>query len=223
MLPHIGWVLPPAVAPVGVLVAVIRTVAFRLGSRDVLSIPPLCALEASIEPPADATRTGTRTRTRTRTRTTVATIFFATGAVGIGIAFVLGASAVDALLLAVASGALSFTGVVIASPILLPAVLRVLVTITAQSMIPSMAARNSLRSPRRTARATVGLVIAVTLMTTFSVGLPPSHGCCSAKPWPTRSTTAMSRHSSTSSRPCLPGSSVRRGLSQRQESLWCPR
>jgi putative ABC transport system permease protein len=86
------------------------------------------------------------------------------------VAFVLGASSVNALLLAVASGALSFTGVVIASPVLLPAVLRVVVSATAQSVIASMAARNSLRAPKRTARATVGLVIAVTLMSTFSVG-----------------------------------------------------
>lgn len=162
VLPPLGWVLPPAVAPVAVLVTLITTVAFRVGSRDVLSITPLRALDASIEPPAGATRTGPRTA--------VAAVIFTVGVVGIGAAFVLGASTVDALLLAVASGALSFTGVVIASPVLLPAVLRVVVAATAQRIIPSMAARNSLRSPERTARATVGLVIAVTLMTTFSVG-----------------------------------------------------
>jgi putative ABC transport system permease protein len=162
VLPPLGWVVPPAVGPVALLVAVITAVAFRVGSRDVLTIPPLRALEVSIEPPADAIST--------TSRSAIAAAFFIVGAAGIGMAFVLGATTVDALLLAVVSGALSFTGVVIASPVLLPAVLRVVVTLTAERVIPSMAARNSLRSPKRTARATVGLVIAATLMTTFSVG-----------------------------------------------------
>lgn len=161
-LPPLGVVLPPAAVPIAVLVAAITTLAFRIGSRDVLSIPPLRALEVAVEPmPAE---------TRTTVRTIVATGVFLAGAAGLGVAFVLGATSVNALLLAVASGALSFTGVVIAAPVLLPAVLRIVVATTSQSIIGSMAARNSLRSPRRTARATVGLVIAVTLMATFSVG-----------------------------------------------------
>lgn len=161
-LPPLGVVLPPATVPIAVLVAAITTLAFRIGSRDVLSIPPLRALEVAVEPqPAE---------TRTTVRTIVATGVFLAGAAGLGVAFVLGATSVNALLLAVASGALSFTGVVIAAPVLLPAVLRIVVATTSQSIIGSMAARNSLRSPRRTARATVGLVIAVTLMATFSVG-----------------------------------------------------
>lgn len=128
----------------------------------IVSIPPLRALEVAVEPlPAE---------TRTTVRTIVATGVFLAGAAGLGVAFVFGATSVNALLLAVASGALSFTGVVIAAPVLLPAVLRIVVATTSQSIIGSMAARNSLRSPRRTARATVGLVIAVTLMATFSVG-----------------------------------------------------
>ncbi|WIB26761.1 ABC transporter permease [Curtobacterium sp. MCSS17_015] len=162
VLPPLGWFLPPASGPIAVLVAVITTIAFRIGSRDVLSIPPLRALDAAVEPVPGATRT--------TTRNAVAAVFFLAGAAGIGVAFVLGATTVNALLLAVASGALSFTGVVIASPVLLPAVLRLVASASAQSIIASMAARNSLRAPKRTARATVGLVIAVTLMSTFSVG-----------------------------------------------------
>ncbi|PYY38115.1 ABC transporter permease [Curtobacterium sp. MCJR17_055] len=162
VLPPLGWFLPPASGPIAALVAAITTIAFRIGSRDVLTIPPLRALDAAVEPlPGEAP---------TRTRSVVAVVFFLAGAAGIGVAFVLGATTVGALLLAVTSGALSFTGVVIASPVLLPAVLRLAVSATAHSVIASMAARNSLRAPRRTARATVGLVIAVTLMSTFSVG-----------------------------------------------------
>lgn len=162
VLPALGWFLPPAAAPIAVLVAGITTLAFRIGSREVLSIPPLRALDAVVEPVP-----GTTSRTA---RSVVAVALFFAGAFGIGVAFVLGASTVNALLLAVACGALSFTGVVVASPVLLPAVLRLVVSASGRSIIPSMAARNSLRAPERTARTTVGIIIAVTLMSTFSVG-----------------------------------------------------
>jgi hypothetical protein len=39
VLPPLGWLLPPASGPIAALVAVITTIAFRIGSRDVLSIP----------------------------------------------------------------------------------------------------------------------------------------------------------------------------------------
>ena len=161
-LPPLGVLLPPAVVPIGLLVAAITTVAFRVGSRAVLVIPPLRALAAGIEPPPGETRSVGRSVT--------AGALFLLGAGGLGVSVVLGASSVDALLLAVACGALSFTGVVVAAPVLLPAVLRLVAVASARAVVPAMAARNSLRAPKRTARATVGLLIAVTLMATFSVG-----------------------------------------------------
>lgn len=161
-LPPLGVLAPPALLPVGLLVAAITTLAFRIGSRAVLAIPPLRALESGVEPPPGTTRSVGRTVT--------AAALFLSGAAGLGVAVVLGARTVDALLLAVGCGALSFTGVVVASPVLLPAGLRLVAAATARSVVPAMAARNSLRAPRRTARATVGLLIAVTLMATFAVG-----------------------------------------------------
>lgn len=161
-LPPLGVLVPPSLAPIGLLVAGITTVAFRIGSRAVLTISPLRALEAGVEAPAGATRSIGRTLT--------AGSLVLLGTAGLGGAVVLGATSVDSLLLAVACGALSFTGVVVAAPVLLPAVLRLAAAASARSVVPAMAARNALRAPRRTARATVGLLIAVTLMATFSVG-----------------------------------------------------
>lgn len=161
-LPPLGVLVPPSLAPIGLLVAGITTVAFRTGSRAVLTISPLRALEAGVEAPAGATRSIGRTLT--------AGSLVLLGTAGLGGAVVLGATSVDSLLLAVACGALSFTGVVVAAPVLLPAVLRLAAAASARSVVPAMAARNALRAPRRTARATVGLLIAVTLMATFSVG-----------------------------------------------------
>ncbi|WP_146240193.1 ABC transporter permease [Curtobacterium sp. MCSS17_008] len=162
VLPPLGVLAPVPLLPVGALVAVITTVAFRVGSRAVLAIPPLRALEASVEaPPGETSTLG---------RSVVAAVLCTVGAAGIATSIVLGASTVESLLLAVACGALSFTGVVVAAPVLLPAVLRVTAAMAARSLIASIAARNALRAPRRTARATVGLLIAVTLMATFSVG-----------------------------------------------------
>ncbi|WP_058727752.1 FtsX-like permease family protein [Curtobacterium oceanosedimentum] len=161
-LPPLGVLVPPSLAPIGLLVAGITTVAFRIGSRAVLTISPLRALEAGVEAPAGATRSVGRTLTAG------SLVLLGTG--GLGGAVVLGATNVDSLLLAVACGALSFSGVVVAAPVLLPAVLRLAAAASARSVVPAMAARNALRAPRRTARATVGLLIAVTLMATFSVG-----------------------------------------------------
>ncbi|QCR44411.1 ABC transporter permease [Curtobacterium sp. SGAir0471] len=161
-LPPLGVVAPPSLVPIGLLVAGITTVAFRIGSRAVLTISPLRALEAEVEAPAGATRSVGRTVT--------AGSLVLLGTVGLGGAVVLGATTVDSLLLAVACGAVSFTGVVVAAPVLLPAVLRLAAAAASRSVVPAMAARNALRAPRRTARATVGLLIAVTLMATFSVG-----------------------------------------------------
>lgn len=162
VLPPLGFLAPPSLVPIGLLVAVITTVAFRFGSRAVLTISPLRALEADVEAPPGATRSVGRT-------VSAATLFLL-GTAGLGVAVVLGATSVDWLLLAVGCGALSFTGVVVAAPVLLPAVLRFAAAASARSVVPAMAARNSLRAPKRTARATVGLLIAVTLMATFSVG-----------------------------------------------------
>ena len=161
-LPFLGVVAPPSLVPIGVLVAAVTAAAFRTGSRAVLTIPPLRALDAGVEPPPGTSRSVGRSVT--------AVGLFLLGAAGLGVSVVLGATSVDSLLLAVACGALSFTGVVVAAPVLLPAVLRLVAAATARSIVPAMAARNSLRAPKRTARATVGLLIAVTLMATFSVG-----------------------------------------------------
>lgn len=163
VLPDVGLLLPVAVVPVTVLVAAITTIAYRLGSRAVLSIPPLRALDAATEEHVPG-------GSGARARWFLATAVFLVGAAGIGAAIVLGATSVSALLLAVAAGAVSFTGVVIGTPVLVPAAIRLIAAGASRSVIGAMAARNSLRSPHRTARATVGLLIAVTLMVTFAVG-----------------------------------------------------
>ncbi|MEK6309517.1 MAG: FtsX-like permease family protein [Curtobacterium sp.] len=163
VLPEVGLFLPVAVVPVTVLVATITTAAYRLGSRAVLSIPPLRALDA-------ATEESVPEGPAARARWLVAAAVFVLGAAGIGVAIVLGATSVSALLLAVVAGAVSFTGVVIGTPVLVPAAIRLVAGAASRGVIGAMAARNSMRSPRRTARATVGLLIAVTLMVTFAVG-----------------------------------------------------
>lgn len=162
VLPAIEPLAPIGLVPVALLVTAVTTGAFRVGSRAVLSISPLRALDADVEPPRDSVRTTGRSVT--------GAVLFVAGAAGIGAAIPLGATSISALLLAVVCGALSFTGVVVAAPVFLPAVLHLVERATTGSIIPAMAARNSLRAPKRTARATVGLLIAVTLMTTFTVG-----------------------------------------------------
>lgn len=140
VLPGVGLLLPVAVVPVTVLVATITTAAYRRGSRAVLTIPPLRALDAAAEESAPE-------GSGARSRWLVASALFVVGAAGIGAAIVLGATSVSALLLAVAAGAVSFTGVVIATPVLVPATIRLVAAGASRSVIGAMAARNSLRSP----------------------------------------------------------------------------
>lgn len=162
-LPRVGVVAPVAIVPVGTLVAVITGIAYRLGSRAVLTIPPLRALDVAVQEPS-------RGSSRSPVRWIVAGTVFTVGGAGVGLAVALGATSVQALLVAVAAGAVSFTGVVVSAPLLVPAVIRGIAAGTARTVVGTMAARNSLRAPRRTARVTVGLLIAVTLMVTFAVG-----------------------------------------------------
>jgi len=147
---------------VWVTVAGAVVIAFRIGSRRVLSLAPLQALGSTVESEVSA---------RTNPwRTAVAVVLFLGGWIGVAGSIVLGATSYLAVLLAVAAGAVSFAGLVLGSPVVLPPVLR-LVAAVGRFPMAMLAGRNALRSPARASRAAVGLLIAVTLVVTFSVGL----------------------------------------------------
>ncbi|GIT79100.1 hypothetical protein LLS1_07690 [Leifsonia sp. LS1] len=176
----LGSVLPAASYPVltpSLLVPVVTVVlttwlASWAGSRRVLTVSPMEALGAAQERPSAAVRTVGRT---------VATSLLLAAGLALlvlGVLLALGVFAgVPALaglssygiLVAFPGGVLSFTGLVLAAPLFMPAVLRGAGLLLGRGAAARLAAANAVRNPERSSRTAIGLVIGVTLVTMFVV------------------------------------------------------
>lgn len=157
------------VAPPSLLVPVVAVVlttwgAFRVGSRRVLTVRPLEALSATVEP--------RREDSGDSRRRSVAAIVLVVVGVGLLALGVVGSSA-SALLVLVAmlGGFVSFTGVAVGATLFVPPVLALIGRVGARNPAVLLSGRNALRAPGRSSRATIGLVIGTTLLVTFSVAL----------------------------------------------------
>jgi putative ABC transport system permease protein len=148
------------------VVAVILTtwLASWVGSRRVLVVSPIQAIGASEE------RSSSEVVHRAG-RNVIAIIVFVIGTLVLLLGVVRGQSSPTGLLVAVLGGMISFTGVVLAAQLIIPPVLRLLGRMFGSSASATLASRNAVRYPERSARTTVGIVIGVTLITTFSVAL----------------------------------------------------
>jgi putative ABC transport system permease protein len=158
-----SFVPPTLVVPV---VAVVLTTwgAFATGSRRVLSVRPLEALSSTIEPRREDLRSSTL-----RIVTAVALVVIGAGFLVLGL--VIGASSAYGVLLAALGGFISFTGIAIGATLFVPPVLALVGRIGASNPAVLLSGRNALRAPGRSSRATIGLVIGVTLLVTFAVAL----------------------------------------------------
>jgi putative ABC transport system permease protein len=148
------------------VVAVILTtwLASWVGSRRVLVVSPMQAIGAAEE------RSNSEVRSRIGRNVFAAMLFvFGTGILLGGVW--LGQSSPEGLLVAVLGGMISFTGVVFAAQLVIPPALRVIGRAFGDGSAARLAAQNAVRYPERSARTTVGIVIGVTLITTFSVAL----------------------------------------------------
>ncbi|PZE74494.1 ABC transporter permease [Curtobacterium sp. MCBD17_019] len=164
-LPDTTYDLVPAgiVLPVGAVV-VATWAAFRAGSRRVLAVTPLQALSNTVEPTAADLRAG-------RGRRAVAITLLVVGAASMLLAVALGGVTVLAVLPGTFGAFVSFSGVVVGAPLVMPPVLALAGRIGSRDPVVLLAGRNALRAPGRTARAVIGLVIGVTLLVTFAVAL----------------------------------------------------
>lgn len=165
-------VTPALLAPVAV-VAVTTWLASWVGSRRVLAVTPVQALGAAEERPSDASRG--------RSRIVAVALLLTSGTVLLIAGVLLGLGALSAMAPAVAAlthfgvlvalpgGVLSFTGVILAAPLFIPAVLRILGRLFGRGAPALLAAANAGRHPERSARTTIGLVIGVALVTMFVV------------------------------------------------------
>ena len=151
--------LVPAVAVVLTTVA-----AAWIGSRRVLQVTPLQASDVAQDAPVTPGR-----------RRTVRTVFAVLLVVGGGLLLiagvVVGLVSVLGMLVAFVGGVLSFTGVVVGAHVVMPAVLGAVGRLFGTGQVARLAAENAVRQPERSTRATIGIVIGVTLVTTMSVAL----------------------------------------------------
>jgi putative ABC transport system permease protein len=151
--------LVPAVAVVLTTVA-----AAWVGSRRVLQVTPLQATDAAQDAPVGL-------RSRRVVRTVFAVLLFVGGGLLLVAGVALGMADASGVLVAFAGGVLSFTGVVVGAHALMPAVLSAVGRTFGSGQVARLAAENALRQPERSTRATIGVVIGVTLVTTLSVAL----------------------------------------------------
>ncbi len=156
-----SYLTPNVIAPV---VAVVLTtwLASWIGSRRVLSVTPLQALGGSEELSREeaAHRPG---------RNGVALTLGILGLAALLVSIVVGLATPAALFIGVIGGVLSFTGLVLGADVIMPPALRLVGRLFGRSAPARLAAENALRHPQRSSRATIGLVIGVTLVTMFGV------------------------------------------------------
>ena len=158
-----GYLQPSLLLPV---VAIVLTtwLASWVGSRRVLSVTPLQALGGSEELSREE---AAHRPVRNRAALVLLIIGFALLALGV----VLGFLSPVAIMIGVVGGILSFTGLVLGADVIMPPALRLVGRWFGRSAAARLAAENALRHPQRSSRATIGLVIGVTLITMFAVAI----------------------------------------------------
>ncbi|MDI2098530.1 ABC transporter permease [Ruicaihuangia caeni] len=164
-LPDVGFSYARPVLAVPIVGVLLTTwLASWIGCRRVLTVTPLQAL-------SNATELRHEEVTGRRGRNAAAVTLVVIGGVLLAGALLLGLLTPLAVLVGLFGGIISFTGVVLAADAVIPPVLRLMGRLLGSRPAASLAAGNALRYPQRSARSTVGLVIGVTLVTTFGVAV----------------------------------------------------
>ena len=150
--------------PTALVITLAAAVAGRVGSRRVLRATPAQALLGATVPPPDTHRAGVWRRV-------VTSGLIGSGALVLAAAAALGEDGSAAGFLAAALGAmLSGTGILVGARLVVPALVALTSRLLGSDPPSLVAARNAVREPGRTTRSTMGLVIGVTLVTTFAAG-----------------------------------------------------
>nr|WP_228495249.1 ABC transporter permease [Clavibacter sp. VKM Ac-2873] len=140
------------------------TAAAWSGSRAVLKVSPLQALEAAQEVPFGASR-------RRIVRTVIALALVASGALGMTLGIIQGRTDGNAIVWTFCGGLLMFTGFIVGANLFIPAALDLVGMLFGGRPEARLARANALRNPERSTRASIGIVIGVALVTLMSVGL----------------------------------------------------
>jgi putative ABC transport system permease protein len=154
--------LNPAVVLPAVAVVITTWLASWVGSRRVLRVRPMQAIGNSHE--QDREELGRR-----HLRNVTALVLFVLGIGLLAAGVVWGLTEPYGVLVGVVGGIVSFTGIVVGAHMVMPPVLRLVGRALGGSPAARLAAENAVRHPERSSRMTIGLVIGVTLVTTFAV------------------------------------------------------
>jgi putative ABC transport system permease protein len=152
---------PVALIPAAVVVLT-TWIAATIGSRRVLTVTPMQALGGAEEQSEEESRAS-------RPRSVAAGVLVVLGALLLAGGVALGAVSFTGLLVAFTGGIVSFTGIVLGAHLVIPRALRIVGRLMGGSATTRIAAENSVRYPQRSTRSTIGLLVAVTLITTFGV------------------------------------------------------
>lgn len=164
-LPDLTYTLFTPVLLIPVVTVVLTTwLASWIGSRRVLTVSPIQATGAAQERSVDELG-------RHRVRTGISVTLFVIGTALLVLGMLVGLVSPLGVLIAVVGGILSFTGVALGATIIMPPALRVVGRMLGSSPSARLAAENSVRYPERSSRMTIGLVIAVSLVTMFVVAV----------------------------------------------------
>lgn len=163
LLPDLPYSFVSASVALPIIAVVLTTwAASWIGSRRVLTVSPMQATGAAQE--ASLEDAGSR-----RGRNVTALVLFIVGGCVLVFAMLLGLVTPLAVLVGVMGGLVSFTGVILGATIIMPRALRVIGRGFGAGATARLASENAVRYPERSARSTIGLVIGVTLVTTFAV------------------------------------------------------
>jgi putative ABC transport system permease protein len=152
---------PEALLP-AVAVVLTTWIAAVIGSRRVLAVTPMQALGGAEEASEDESRAGAL-------RSAAAIVLVVVGAALLLGGIALGTISFSGLLVAFLGGIVSFTGVVLGAHLVIPRALRLVGRSMGGSATARLAAENAVRYPLRSTRSTIGLLVSVTLITTFGV------------------------------------------------------
>ncbi|MDR5700236.1 ABC transporter permease [Agromyces aerolatus] len=163
LMPETAYDFVNAVVVLPAVAVVLTTwLASWVGSRRVLSVRPAQAIGAATEHDREEI-------VRRRGRHVTALVLVVSGTALLAGGVVLGLVMPLGVFVAMIGGIVSFTGIVLAAQVVMPPVLRLVGRLLGASPAARLAAENAVRHPERSSRMTIGLVIGVTLVTTFSV------------------------------------------------------
>jgi putative ABC transport system permease protein len=161
-LPRLAYAYVEPVILLPITAVILTTwIASWVGSRRVLSVSPMEAAGAAYERPLHSVRG------RGRTVVAVALVVVGSGLLLLGM--LVGLASPIGVLIGVLGGILSFSGVIAGATSIMPPALRLVGRVLGRGAVGRLAAENAVRYPERAAHTTIGLVIAVTLVTTFAV------------------------------------------------------